>query len=84
MIKRLAATALIALAPITAAHAQTVEQCLKDTFAVAQAVQSKRPSEAQIKTMEEALMKIEKLCDEKKFDDAAKAREDLKGMISRM
>ncbi|MEM7776492.1 MAG: hypothetical protein AAF732_12855 [Pseudomonadota bacterium] len=79
-----AVAALAVLAPLTAAHAETVEDCLKATFDVAKVAQEKKPSDAQIKSLEASLMKIEELCDGKKFSDAAAARKDLEAMIAKL
>ncbi len=84
MIKRLTLAALIAAAPLAAAQAQTVEECLKATFEVAKVAQTKNPTEEQIRTMEAQLQAIEALCDEKKFTEADEARRQLETMIATM
>ena len=64
-----------------AAVAETAEDCLRSTFEIAQGAQDKSPSDDQITQMEDALSKIEQLCDAKDFAAAAKERDALKAMV---
>lgn len=83
MLKRLIAIGVLVTFPL-AAQADPVRDCLEATFEVAKTAQSKQPSEAQIKQLEEQIVRIEGMCDGQQFSEAETARQELAQMIAQM
>lgn len=86
MLTKALLTALAVSLPFAAAQAQTdtIKNCLEATFEIAKGAQTKQPSTAQIKELEEQIITIENFCDGQQFSEAEDARQQLAQMIERM
>ncbi|MGF1651675.1 MAG: hypothetical protein ACFCUN_14625 [Hyphomicrobiaceae bacterium] len=75
---------MLCLAVVSPAFAETQRDCFNATLDVIQTADQKTLSDAQLKQIEDAVVKIEAMCETSKFADAAKARDELKDMIAKM
>ena len=66
------------------AHADTTEDCLKQTFEVIAPIQKTPPAEDKLATIEKQMEKVEAHCDAKEFDKAETERVVLKDMIAKL